>query len=251
MEEQKKVIYIADFDQDVDDIIAVEYLAKLNLLSTVVADPYPTEPLGVMRLEGLKWRKTFTVKDSLPEENLDTVIVGGALTQLAEHIRKGYTIGTLIMNGGFVGANIVPLDEQLDKFRHKKYVRTYNFNLDVDSTDFVMKTSYKQISKIILIGKNVCHNDCNTKDGIWQSDDIALSVLNKYNVRDNKKQHDLLACYEGLVKQKILHGKPFCKYTTVCPITEHGLDGKMTKWGSTKNMSETPYRMVLSAVGYE
>ena len=44
------------------------------------------------------------------------------------------------MNGGFVGDNIIPKEDRLEKFDGKKTIRTFNFNCDVYSTDKVLKS---------------------------------------------------------------------------------------------------------------
>ncbi len=52
------------------------------------------------------------------------------------------------MNGGFVGDNIVPKKDRLDKFDGKKTIRTFNFNCDIQSTDKILKSSAEKIGKI-------------------------------------------------------------------------------------------------------
>jgi hypothetical protein len=66
------------------------------------------------------------------------------------------------MNCGFVGDNIVKKSDRFEKFDWKKTIRRFNFNFDVISTDKILKTSNEKIDKIILVGKNVCHNLKNT-----------------------------------------------------------------------------------------
>lgn len=147
------------------------------------------------------------------------------------------------MNGGFVGANIATFE--LDKFKGKNTVRTFNFNCDVAAADKVLKADEKHISHIVLVGKNVCHDVRNTRNGIWNSEKYK-KLFDEYRVKDEDCLHDLLACYEGLT---FLQGtSKICEYETVRPYNT-GLRGRMTQWGSTKTM-ETPYREVLAAVGY-
>lgn len=50
----KKITYLCDIDQDVDDIIAVEYLHSLGYLKDVVLDPFPVTVEGLSRVETLK-----------------------------------------------------------------------------------------------------------------------------------------------------------------------------------------------------
>ena len=70
------------------------------------------------------------------------------------------------MNGGFVGDNIVPKEDRLKKFDGKQTIRTFNFDIDVESTDKVLKSSTEKIDKIILVGKNACYSKKNTRNEI-------------------------------------------------------------------------------------
>ena len=78
------------------------------------------------------------------------VFVGGALTEVARYI-SNRKIEYLIMNGGFVGNNIVNKEDELDKFKGKTTIRTFNFNCDVAAADKVLKSKESQIKEIITI----------------------------------------------------------------------------------------------------
>lgn len=174
----------------------------------------------------------------------NTVFVGGALTLVAQYI-KIRPINLLVMNGGFVGCNIVKPEQELPKFKRREAVRTYNFNCDVNAADQVLRSTEQQIGQIVLVGKNVCHDSRNTRTGVWKGPNYK-EIFDMYNVKDLKRQHDMLACHEGL--SFALGSEQFCEYEKVHPFNTR-LNGKYTKWGSTKN-SDTPYREVLAAVGY-
>lgn len=171
------------------------------------------------------------------------VFVGGALTVVANYI-KTHHIDMLVMNGGFVGSNIAPVE--LEKFKGKETVRTFNFNCDVSATDYVLKAGKDRISEIVLVGKNVCHDARNTRAGIWK-DGKYQKLFDAYNVKNDKRQHDMLACHEGLAF--LNHERKYCKYDVVRPF-HTGLNWTYTKWGSTKT-KETPYREVFAAVCFE
>ena len=96
------ITYIAELDQDVDDVVALEYLHKLGRLKDVVLDPYPVEPEGIARMNEIK--KYVKVYDKIPKDT-KIVFVGGALKQVAEYV-KNNKLDWLVMNGGFVGHNI-------------------------------------------------------------------------------------------------------------------------------------------------
>lgn len=171
------------------------------------------------------------------------VDVGGALTLVADYIRMHH-IDWLVMNGGFVGTNIAAYE--LNKFKGKETVRTFNFNCDVNATDTVLKADERHIGHIMLVGKTVCHDIRNTQSGIWNGNEYR-ELFSKYHVKEEKRLHDMLACHEGIT---YINGEDtFCEYDTVKPYNE-GLCRTMTKWGNTKTRT-TPYREVLAAVGYK
>lgn len=248
--EKGKIIYIAELDADVDDVIAVEYLHGLGLLDYVVLDPVPVEDIGKQRLKMVEAMGISTSKQLIGD--CENVFCGGQLTEIARHIKSGGTIKNLVLQGGFVGANIVPFDKQLKKFRDKTEVRTFNFNCDVEATDYVLKTNGSQIESIYCIGKNVCHNPINSDGTLWKARKYR-DLFKKYNVREGKLQHDMLACHEGIVLlglgEKVGLTVPFCTYSYVRPFNK-GLNGNKTLWGSKNPVVDTDYRAVTAAITY-
>ena len=234
---EKEIVYIAELDADVDDVIAAEYLHKKGVLKAVVCDPSPITSEGIERMKQLE-KLGIEVADKIPDK-VKYIFVGGALTKLSEYL-VFHRIECLVMNGGFVGDNIVK--EPLRKFSGKKVVRTFNFNCDVVATDSVL--SSKNIDTIILVGKNVCHNMKNTLDGIWKREKL---LLEKYHARNDKRQHDMLACREGLILLGLLDEKSYLEYKIVHPYNT-GLKGNMTEWGCT--LDKSPYRSVLAAINW-
>lgn len=232
---KNQITYIAELDQDVDDFVAVKYLHNKDVLNCIVLDPIPSSKEGKERVKELK-DLGIIVKNSLPPTT-KIVFCGGALTTLSQYLRT-HKIDLLVMNGGFVGSNIIPLNEQLKKFKNKETIRTFNFNLDVEATHKILTT--KNIQQIILVGKNVCHSSKNTLDGIWNNYKDIFE-----DISPTKRQHDMLACHEGLAYLGI--ESHFCNFEKVRPYNE-GLKGNMTLWGSTKENS--PYNEVLSAISY-
>ncbi len=242
---KKEIVYIAELDGDIDDVVAVEYLYNKNVLKCIVCDPKPKTE------KGIKYQSDFEklgieVYYKIPE-GTDIIFCGGALTSLAEYLENN-KISTLVMNGGFVGDNIVPKENRLKKFDGKETMITFNFNCDVNSTDKVLKSSTDKIEKIILVGKNVCHSKDNTPSGIW-NDKESNKIFDKYGVRKKKLQHDMLMCHEGLCLLKMIDEKPYCEFEELYPYNE-GFDGNMTKWGSKRNNDKTPYRKVLASIRY-
>jgi hypothetical protein len=245
-----KIVYIAELDQDVDDVIAVEYLHSLGLLDYLVLDPYPVEDIGKQRLSMIK-KMGIVVKRHLDRACVN-VFCGGELTEIASHIKTGGTIQNLVVQGGFVGSNIVPSDKQLRKFRNKETARTFNFNCDVTAADYVLKTTEQQIGNIYCIGKNVCHNEINSDRVLWNARQYK-ELFQKYHVRNGKLQHDMLACHEGICLLKLGENvnviDPHCCYLPVRPFN-NGLNGNQTLWGSKNVQENTGYRVVTSAITF-
>ena len=239
---EREVVYIAELDADVDDVVAAEYLHNKGVLKCVVMDPLPKTQQGKDRAKILE-KMGITIATKMPPV-AKYVFVGGALTEVARYITTHH-IDCLVMNGGYVGSNIVSTVDQLPKFRDKQTVRTFNFNCDVNAADRVLKSTEKQIGKIVLVGKNVCHSERNTDKDIWK-DEESKKLFKKYNVKPGKCQHDMLACHEGLVHLGLGRlTRPYCTYLEVHPYNE-GLQGNMTKWGS--KLTETQYRKVVAAI---
>lgn len=242
---EKDIVYIAELDGDIDDIVAAHYLHNENRLQCVVCDPYPQTEEGLKRKAELEHLGITVLKKMPPVAKY--VFVGGRLTLVADYV-KTHHIDLLVMNGGFVGSNLT--EYGLSKFKNKEAVRTFNFNCDVEATDYVMRTGEDRIGKIMLVGKNVCHSDRNTRGfhGIWNSNKYK-ELLDTYHVREDKKLHDLLACHEGLAL--LDHPSTFylCNFAWVKPFNK-GLKGTYTEWGSTKTDS-TPYRKVYAAICFD
>lgn len=244
MKDIEKVVYIAELDADVDDVMAAEYLFRMGALQAVVLDPIPKTKEGNDRLDELTKLGILTYY-RIPD-NTKYVFCGGSLTQVAAHI-KNFPLKALVMNGGFVGCNIV--ERPLSKFQGKETVRTFNFNCNVRAADEVLRST--AIQDIILIGKNVCHSGKNTIKGVWKGDKVVEDLMQKYHVRENKKLHDILACHEGLVYLGDIDDPYYTRLENVKPFNE-GLNGNMTLWGSKRltEFTHTPYRAVRSAVSW-
>ena len=141
---EKEVVYITELDDDVDDVIAAEYLHNKGVLREIVCDPFPRTAEGKSRKDQLE-KLGIKVSNKMPTI-AKYVFVGGALTELARYLIN-HKIDCLVMNGGFVGSNIVK--NPLDKFKDKQVIRTFNFNCDVVAADSVLKS--KNIENVILI----------------------------------------------------------------------------------------------------
>ncbi len=255
------MVAVVECDADVDDVIAVVYLynhAK-NYLNGIVLDPIPTTPIGKERAKKLE-NMGITIFNEIPD-NTDVIFNGGAMTKIAQYLSRAKKDGSgqpntlkyLIMNGGFVGNNIVTDKDTLPKFKGKNAVPTFNFNMDIPSTERVLKTPEHRLNHIILVGKNVCHSDINTEDGLWKDE---KSICKEWNAKPDKKQHDMLAYHEGLA---ILTDRGeidtdvtsnYCNFIKARPFNIKGDQSKYTKWGSTTNSLKSNFRECLVAISY-
>ena len=73
---EKEIIYIADLDQDVDDVVAAHYLHNEGVLKCVVCDPYPKSEDGLKRKDILESLGVQVLKKMPPVAKY--VFVGGA-----------------------------------------------------------------------------------------------------------------------------------------------------------------------------
>ena len=213
-----KIVFIADIDQDVDDVVAAEYLFNTGMLDCVVLDGASRNEQREQYLKDLG----ITFHDDIPL-GTNVVCVGGAFTKLANYL-KSNTVELVVANGGFAGTNIVEKENELKKFKNKTAVRTYNFNLDVHSAKEVLDSP--NVKNIILVSKNVCHSEFNVYNHIGLHKDMFLAT---HGLSPTKCLHDLLAakeCVNTLTNQTLI-----CQYKNVKPVVEIGEPLNMSKWG--------------------
>lgn len=160
-------------------------------------------------------------KDSIPK-GTHVVFCGGALTKVNEYLKDNY-LELLVANGGFVGCNIIEPDDILIKFKNIKRIRTYNFNLDVNSAISVLNN--ENIDEVILVSKNVCHSAINVF-GVLHQDEF----LSNYNLPTDKRLHDLLMVKEGC--NYMAKNEMICKYLPIIPICDINEIENMSLWRS-------------------
>lgn len=178
-----------ELDNDVDDFVAYKYLEAINAVDYVVLSPEPSTPEGI----GRKKEINKPIFDDFVE-GTTLIYNGGSFTKIAKFV-ENHHLDFVVANGGFVGSNLEP--NPLEKFKGKREVRTFNFNLDKDAANKVLHS--KNIGKVILTGKNVCHDPRNVCGGKWWAGDSLLeSICAEYSVCEGKLQHDLLAFVQGL-----------------------------------------------------
>lgn len=217
MDYKNKIVFVADIDQDIDDLIAIEYLHIHGYLNCVVLDGLSNDTNRENKVE----KMGIEIREEIPE-GTDIIFCGGAFSKVANYVMNN-KLELLVANGGYVGSNIILKELQLKKFRGKEKVRTYNFNLDVISALFVLNSKY--INKIILVSKNVCHDMMNTRTILHKD-----NFIKKYNLNNGKRLHDLLMVKEGI--RYIEDKNRVCEYENIRPVFESKVPDNMTLWGS-------------------
>lgn len=216
---ERDIICVCEVAQDIDDLIGLDFLNRSGRLKGVVLDPPPKTKEDWERVQLIKGMGIEIFKSIPP---CRAIFIGGAFTSTARYLTMN-RVELIVANGGFVGANIVSPDKQLKKFRDKTYVRTFNFCMDVISTISVLQS--KNYGKMLLVGKNVCHDWRNTTAGIWKEEWIK-----KYKVSESKRLHDLLAYAEGL---DFMNGESSKRLEYACVMPEAlNINGNQTKFGS-------------------
>lgn len=232
-----KITYVSDIE-NVDVMVAVYTLHRLNFLDYFVCYPKPSTNVGKERIKILK-SMGIIVKRKLTGTN-KYVIAGSSLLPISKYIKRGNNINTLVITGGFVGCNVYPIKSE--DGTDCQFSKSCNFNKDIDATLNVLRSEEYSIGNIILIGKNVYNSERNTPSDLWDTTSFH-EVFDMFGVGINKKQYGLLTVWEGA--QIILGGNTKCEYAKVYPTLDV-LDGSKTKWGSSKE--PTGYREVLAAI---
>lgn len=213
-----KIVYICDIAQDVDDVIAIEWLFLNNYLKYVVLDGKSNDydRVNYLLKLGIKFENKIL-------ENEKIIFCGGSYTKIAEYVKIN-KINYLFGNGGFCGNNIIEIP--LNKFKNLRECPTYNFNLDIEAINNCLTSN--NINQLYFISKNVCHSNLNTYKNIHK--DIFLQ---NYQLSSKKCLHDLLMVKEGI---KILKKeKTLCDFKNVDFFFLNKKEYKYTKWGSILN----------------
>ena len=150
---ERDIVCVCEVAQDIDDLIALDFLKRSNRLKGVVLDPPPKTREDWIRVKKIK-SLGIEIYKSIPY--CKAIFVGGAFTSVARYLSMN-KVEYIIANGGFVGANIVPENKQLKKFKGKTHVRTFNFCLDVDSA--LMWNIFYWLEKMYAMMKKILYQE--------------------------------------------------------------------------------------------
>jgi tRNA isopentenyl-2-thiomethyl-A-37 hydroxylase MiaE len=184
------VVYVADLNDDIDDLIAIEFLHYNNYLKYVVLDS-DNENVDITRVNYLK--NIGVIFKSKIEDNEKYIFVGGSLKPVVSFMERGNNPEHLIIQGGFAGTGIVAPKDVLKKFKDKEAIRTYNLNRDMTSSKYIIANINRMKNLPIFVSKNVCHSKKNTISKLHNDD-----FLKKYKNIRKKLLHDLLMVKEGI-----------------------------------------------------
>lgn len=200
------ITYIADIGQDIDDLIAIQYLHSTGKLDSVVLDGFSRD----LEREKIIIDLGIKIKE-MPETS--TIFCGGAFTKIQDYIQTGGKVDLVVANGFFAGCNIVPEKHVLQKFKNKLTCKSYNPNLDKTAAQFVLMNC-----NCLIVSKNVCHHEDNVR-GRWHE--------NFWDCKPTKKLHDLLMAKEGI--------SYLDKALTLCEYKEVFIYRNGDEWGAEEN----------------
>lgn len=163
-----------------------------------------------------------------------TLLTGGPLRNVRVLIQSSdkRLFGNWTAQGGFVGCNIIPDSDALEKFKGKLKVPTYNFGgHKASALDLLCGQYTNEFYEIHTVGKNVCHGFIFTKEdvellpkGKHPGLDVMIQGMEKYCQKkpEGKAMHDILA---ALLCVNPEHGT----WVRGKPVREKGL------WGFEKD----------------
>ncbi len=91
------------------------------------------------------------------EENNYKIVTGAALTNVANFLSNPNkpSIEEIVIQGGFAGDSVVPLEYRLDKFKGKETCPTFNLNGNIEAAKQIIASSVFRTKR--FVSKNVCH----------------------------------------------------------------------------------------------
>lgn len=129
------------------------------------------------------------------------------------------------IQGGYASENIVGIENTLKKFKKREKVPSWNLNIDLLSTDKVLKNDKINMK---FISKNICHNSWIGVEDLNNNQSYFNEVLKSYfilNENNKKCMHDLLA-FLTIKNKNIVEFKK---------INLNRTDDENPKWFSTLN----------------
>ena len=151
-------------------------------------------------------------------DNENYVVLGGGAYTIPKLLKeKGFD--TFVLQGGFAGANVI--ENPLKKFEGKKICPSWNPNLDVKATKYMIDNC----DNLTFISKDICHDS-------W----VQMEDLDTYGDTVTFIKKYLLSC--GSRKKKLMHDLVALLYivdSNLAETTRVKMIQIGNKWGSTHN----------------
>jgi len=216
----RKILLDLEISGDIDDAVVLLYSLsnKLNIHAITLLNPTPNELSFVKNIldkysyqKGLFVHYDKSIKNSnstlkiisdykyhgnrthesldLIKDSKDYIVLGGGAYTIPKILHeKGFN--KFVLQGGFAGSKIVK--KPLRKFIDKEYCSSWNPNLDITATKYMLKNC----KDLVFISKDICH------DSLIDINDLTLNsdtnaFIKKYLNGSNKKKamHDLVALF--------------------------------------------------------
>jgi inosine-uridine nucleoside N-ribohydrolase len=130
----------------------------------------------------------------LESENINnrTVFCGGSLFTISKILENKDIFINACIQGGYAGREIIGIENELKKFKKREKVPTWNLNLDLKASDYVMNA--KNV-KCNFISKNVCHASFVGLEDLSDEKTVFNETMSNYFAGSTRKKclHDLLA----------------------------------------------------------
>lgn len=204
--------------------------------------PYYTSWVGEVNPED----PDDTILNIFPKIKGSNLLTGGPLTNIHNMMLSNpddIIFDHWTCQGGFVGANIVTPNYELDKFKGKVTVPTFNFNGNPNAAMDLL-VNKQPFNSIRTVGKNVCHGFFITKE---QVDNLITSIENPHvglavmlsAIQHYYKTHNTLKAMHDILAA-LLHIDSSCGiWVSGVPYRERG------GWG----FSDKPESKVSALVG--
>lgn len=140
----------------------------LSLSGIMIGSAKPEHPKSCVSDFHYKWLGNFP--SSTPDDTGDNIlsqswqdsnykiVTGAALTNIGNFINNSFTkpsIEEIVVQGGFAGDSVVPVEYRLDKFNGKETCPTFNLGGNISAAKQVIASDVFKIKR--FVSKNVCH----------------------------------------------------------------------------------------------
>lgn len=165
-------------------------------------------------------------------DNGTTLLCGAPPKNIGAALKRPrFKVGRVVMQGGFAGEGVVPMEKQLEKFRGRTTCPSYNPNHD-PKTVLELQSSKLIRDPVCFVSKNVCHGIVFTEalDAAFR---LRLAELPMFSANQAIARHRLSLehVYKGLLT---LPGKALHDLFAACCA----LDESVAEWANVEIFRE-------------